>query len=666
MDLFAQIALVSALALPGSDPRQSGGLVDLMEARALGEADQTQSDDEFVLGEQPEWLERAYAALEAEDWAEAERASDEALSQAPGDLEARRYKAWALSKQGQRQEAIEIAKGVLDETGSVQDRGVLIMILVGPDVGFLRGAENRLATSLVEAQIEEPGLSGDDALLLCGAASTLEDVELLSAAQACARRVAPEDPTTHYFAWVLKMTEGDLDAALGALEKARECGMPEGEYQSLKQQTEAEVPAYERWLPLAGWVGGTWLAIAIFLFLSGSVLSYLALRAARRVPNARGGEAVGAEAFLRSAYRFVLMASGLYYYLSVPLVLIATALAGAGVIYGFFVLGRIPIQLVLVILVAVAVTLISGVRSVFIWGRSDAEPGERLDLERHPRLREVLSEVAAKIGTRPVDNVYLTPGTDLAVCERGGVLRRMGNHTERCLILGVGVLEGMKLSSFKAILGHEYGHFVNRDTAGGGLALSVRRSIGTMAQGLIHSDAASWFNPTWLFLWGFNSLFLRISFGASRLQEVLADRWAAYAYGAQSFEDGLRHVIRRGLQFDADTQTLLSELVAQGTPLENIYTHEPSHPVPRERLEEAYEAAVNAEPTQFDSHPSPRDRFEWVHALGEQGVGELPDADRDVWALFDDRIGIEQQMTECVRESVRQQHGVEIPVLASV
>ena len=55
---------------------------------------------------------------------------------------------------------------------------------------------------------------------------------------------------------------------------------------------------------------------------------------------------------------------------------------------------------------------------------------------------------------------------------------------KRALVLGAGVLDGMKLRAFKGILAHEYGHFHNEDTAGGGFALAVRRSVLTMAVGL--------------------------------------------------------------------------------------------------------------------------------------------------------------------------------------
>jgi len=217
-------------------------------------------------------------------------------------------------------------------------------------------------------------------------------------------------------------------------------------------------------------------------------------------------------------------------------------------LYAILAVGHVPIKLVVILVVATVMTCVSILKSLIVLGK-DEEPGIPADLAENPRLKGVLDDVAAVIGTRPVDSVYLLPGTELAVMERGGMLRRVQGRTERCLLLGVGVLEGFRLRAFKAVLAHEYGHFVNRDTAGGGFALSVRRSMGRMAESLARSGAASPFNPAWWFLQAFGRLFQRISQGASRLQEVMADRWAVSAYGAQAFCEGLRHVIARSARF---------------------------------------------------------------------------------------------------------------------
>jgi peptidase M48-like protein len=293
--------------------------------------------------------------------------------------------------------------------------------------------------------------------------------------------------------------------------------------------------------------------------------------------------------------------------------------------------------------------------------RRDDEPGTRLDLARHPKLGTLLGEVAAAVGTGSVDVVYLTPGTDIAVMERGGMLRQLTRRSARCLILGVGVLDGMRVGPFKAILAHEFGHLSNQDTAGGGFALAVRRSLITMAHHLAASGAAAWYNPAWLFLNGFYRLFLRISQGASRLQEVLADRWAGSIYGAEAFEQGLRHVIERSVRFDAYLGATLKEVVETKAALANLYQHRPATPPAVADIDAAVEVALNRPPSPYDSHPSPVARFRWVRALPSQGARSSPGDDAEVWSLFDDRTATEVAMTEVVRKNVNARYGVDIP-----
>jgi Zn-dependent protease with chaperone function len=394
-------------------------------------------------------------------------------------------------------------------------------------------------------------------------------------------------------------------------------------------------------------VCGAWGGSLLLLLGLGALLSQAALRAAGRVPAQPSGEAQGSDALLRRVYKAVLWLSCAYYWISIPLVVLAVVGVGGGLLYLFFKIGRIPIKLALIIVVLMVVTLVSIVKSLFARGGDD-EPGLPFDLAGQPRLRALLDEVAGRVGTRPVDNVYLTPGTDLAVFERGGMLRQLRGRTERCLILGVGVLEGMKLGAFKAILAHEYGHFSNQDTAGGGFALAVRRSLFTMGQHLAEGGAATWYNPAWLFFQGFFRVFLRISQGASRLQEVLADRWAAFTYGAAAFEQGLRHVIERSIYFGAHANAALGSALESRVPVPNLYRFEATTLPDVSDLQKDIEAALQAEPSPYDSHPSPVDRFKWVHAVAGAGGALSPADQTEVWDLFENREEIERTFTRAV------------------
>ena len=51
------------------------------------------------------------------------------------------------------------------------------------------------------------------------------------------------------------------------------------------------------------------------------------------------------------------------------------------------------------------------------------------------------------------------------------------DRARRVLVLGVGLLDGLRQAPFCAVLAHEYGHFVHRDTAGGELALRVNNDM---------------------------------------------------------------------------------------------------------------------------------------------------------------------------------------------
>jgi hypothetical protein len=260
-----------------------------------------------------------------------------------------------------------------------------------------------------------------------------------------------------------------------------------------------------------------------------------------------------------------------------------------------------------------------------------------------------------------VDTVFLTPGTEVAVFERGGWQRKLRGGGERCLILGLGVLEGMKLGAWKAILAHEYGHFVNRDTAGGGMALAVRRSILTMAISMARGGAVGWYNPAWWFVRGFDAAFMRVSQGASRLQEVLADRWAALSYGAPAFREGLTHVISASVRFDAVADATIKRALQDKLPVANLYRH--SEPLSAEgamEVERLTQEALTREPGAYDSHPSPAQRFAWVEKVAAAAPPRHADPadEAEAWSLFEDREELEVYMTTTVRTNVEQQYGV--------
>ncbi|HYN19674.1 MAG TPA: hypothetical protein VE078_01850, partial [Thermoanaerobaculia bacterium] len=176
---------------------------------------------------------------------------------------------------------------------------------------------------------------------------------------------------------------------------------------------------------------------------------------------------------------------------------------------------------------------------------------------------------------------------------------------------------------------------------------------------LVEGGAASWYSPAWLFVNGFHRVFMRISQGASRLQEVLADRWATFAYGAKAFERGLLHVIERGVRFSAHANATLGEVVEGRHALANLYTYSPASVPDESEIAAEIKKAIHREPSPYDSHPSPVKRFLWTRALAAAGQTS-PEDEEEVWTLFRDREALERRLTDMVRVNLQCQ-GIEIP-----
>lgn len=655
MKIRRALAVVLVSAFVGGGPASAASLEQQtaeFDAKVVKElrAVSPQAADLFV---------QANQAREREDHAKARDLYQEVRALVPASPHAVRREAMEELFLDNRPRALELARAAVALDPSADDLSILSFVLAtAPKGGEVPDAERIEALEVARRATE---LEPDDywaQLALAQAAILNQDLAPLDTAAGRLTALQPDDPAGYYFQAISQVAHQDFGDAERSLAEARKRGLDEAQYQSMLQAVRDSRPWYQRYGPravetLVVWAGGLLLLLGL-----GALLSRATLRAATRMPSQATGEAAGSDLALRRVYKGVLWLSCLYYWISIPVVSLLVLVVGGGLIYGIFAMGYVPIKLVVVIVVVVGVTLVSIVKSLFARGR-DEDPGLRLAPAEEPRFRDLLHEVAGRIGTRPVDNIYLTPGTELAVMERGGMLKQLRGSSERCLILGVGVLDGLKIGPLKAILAHEYGHFSNKDTAGGGFALGVRRSLFRMMVHLAQGGAAAWYNPAWLFVVGFQRVFLRISQGASRLQEILADRWAAFSYGPAFFEEGLRHVIRRSILFDAHANATLSEVIEAKAALANLYSYQPAAQPDAVTVASEFETALNREPSPYDSHPAPVDRFRWTQALAAT-VQAAPEDGEESWTLFRDREALERRLTETVRENLLSQ-GVAIP-----
>ena len=267
-----------------------------------------------------------------------------------------------------------------------------------------------------------------------------------------------------------------------------------------------------------------------------------------------------------------------------------------------------------------------------------------------PALWTLVRKVAEDINTRPADEIRITHGAEVAVYERGGVISKMNDNAERVLIVGLAALQGFRQNAFRAVLAHEYGHFSNRDTAGGNIALRVNMDIMQLAESMAKSGTATVYNIAFQFLRFYHFLFRRITHGASRLQEILADRVAVYHYGADAFREGLNHVIRRDIEFSHVANSEISAAYSGGRALKNLYELMPEGDDITKSLEEEFNNYMSRPTTEDDSHPSPQDRFKLIAPINSKE--SLP-IDGQVLDLFTDKDALTREMNDLLEQRLK-------------
>jgi len=223
----------------------------------------------------------------------------------------------------------------------------------------------------------------------------------------------------------------------------------------------------------------------------------------------------------------------------------------------------------------------------------------------------------------------------------------MQGQGHRVLILGIGLLDGFEQAPFCAVLAHEYGHFSHGDTAGGDIALRVRQDMMKFAVAMLQHGQAVWWNAAFQFLRLYDFLFRRISHGATRLQEILADRVAARLYGVDDFREGLHHVIRRNVEFTFSANREVSAALEAHRGLQNLYGERP--PASPE-LEEKIAQALTRPTTDDDTHPGPGDRISLLTRLVTRSERSRSGM---LWDLFASPTTLTAEMTAQVDSRVK-------------
>jgi hypothetical protein len=588
----------------------------------------------------------ATVALDRQDYAEAVRLYRQVLERAPRFAPALRRVAFALVQTGRPQEGLRLAREAVSVERSPENL-ISLAGLLAPPGDKTTSPEARAEALALAKEATGRSKAHDSSYLVFTAelALWMERERDFRAASEQLSSMYPDEMLTHYFNAVRAVLDQDWPLAEREIAEAQRRGLPDASARAFLDSEVRTRMRIRRWL-----VGGVsamvvWSVGLVLLFAVGKLLSTLTLRS---IGTGDGDAAITPrEQSLRRIYRVLIQVAGTYYYVSLPIVLLLVLGGTAAVIYAFLMLGHVPVRLVVFLGLGALVTSVKMVQSLFL--RVDAQdPGRSLEAAEAPGLWDLTQVVARDVGTRPIDEIRVTPGTELAVYERGTFRQRAQGRGRRVLLLGVGVLDGFRQAPFCAVLAHEYGHFSHGDTAGGDIALPVRQDMMKFAIAMMQHGQAVWWNAAFQFLRLYDFLFRRISHGATRLQEILADRVAARLYGVTDFKEGLHHVIRRQIEFTLSTHQEINAALQAHRCLQNLYGGPPpSSP----ELEEKVAQALARVTTDDDTHPAPADRISLLSRLVSKSGRPYAGM---VWDLFASPATLTAEMTAQIDSRLQQ------------
>jgi hypothetical protein len=505
--------------------------------------------------------------------------------------------------------------------------------------------QKREAYTLVkEANRADTSHDGDGLALQAQLAMNLDQIDDFRRTTEQLVAYHPELVATHFYNAILAANDENWIIAENEIKVAQSLGLPpEVAQQFLDSGVHTRATVWH-YVFYSLYLVGAWVIGLTALFLVGKLMSKMTLSSLEAAnPNSPTSTS---ELNLRKFYRQLINLAGFYYYISLPVVIVLVIIVAASITYACFMLGRIPVKLIVVLLVGGAVTIFTLIRSLFVKVESE-DPGRCLQYEEAPGLWELTRTVAAALNTRPVDEIRITPGTDLCVYEKGTWKERSQDKAQRVMLLGVGVLNDFRQNGFRAVLAHEYGHFTHRDTAGGDIALRVNNDMMKFAHAMIANGQATSWNVAFQFLRIYHFIFRRISHGATRLQEVLADRVAALQYGPLAFEEGLTHVVRKNVEFHHLAAKEIEASVTLRRTLQNLYELRVEQ---TSNLQQQIDGSLNRETSEDDTHPSPNDRFRLTRKIS--GANELP-ASGMVWDWFKNREAVTNEMTSLIQSRVQ-------------
>jgi Zn-dependent protease with chaperone function len=353
----------------------------------------------------------------------------------------------------------------------------------------------------------------------------------------------------------------------------------------------------------------------------------------------------GSESTLARLYALGLIAGLILFYVAVPFILAGLLAATGLMLYGIFLLPRIPIKLVIIVVVVGLGMAWAVLKSVF------SRPGKgNFGLSKTatdcPRLYQLLGDVAQRLETKAVDEVYLAPGSSIGVHQEGRGPFGIFGVSRRVLTVGLSTMHFLTVSELQSILAHEYAHFSHRDTFYNRFIYQVQLSIGQALQGMGASGGKlNYVNPFYWFLYLYYKAYNLLSAGFSRSREFLADRMACCLYGSDVFASALEKVCTDGTLFEMTIYDNIGKLLAEDKAFVNMYAAFRSfrdEQMTAQDRNALYKKLLEEKESLFASHPTFQERIDAVDKLPRAVNSDNTPA----LQLFDQPEEIEKELTE--------------------
>lgn len=296
--------------------------------------------------------------------------------------------------------------------------------------------------------------------------------------------------------------------------------------------------------------------------------------------------------------------------------------------------------------------------------------------EDEPQLFNCISEIVNDVETDFPKKIYLSTDVNAGVFYDSSFWS-MIFPIRKNLQIGLGLVNVVNVSEFKAILAHEFGHFSQKSMKIGSYVYNVNQIIYNMLNDneSFNSMIERWSNISnyfaifvalalkiikgiqWLLAKLYNVINLNYM-SLSREMEFHADEVAAHVTGSQPLVTSLLLLDLANYSFNSLIE-FYNQRISTNVKTQNIYPQhqfilnymakknhiplEQGLPNVSQEFEQRFNKSKLVIKDQWASHPSTQERVEHLNALNID-VKNYEDA--SAWILFSDRDKIESQMTQ--------------------